>query len=111
VMMLTPGQKHDRSCAQEFLDWLPQAAVVIADCAYDADGFRRELAGRGFVACIPSKRNRFAPIPCDRTLYRKRSKIENSFPKLKDWRRIATRYDRCGDLFFAAATIAVIVAF
>ncbi len=47
----------------------------------------------------------------DKTLYRKRHKIENMFAKLKDWRRIATRYDRCADTSFSASCIAASVAF
>jgi len=53
------------------------------------------LAERGIEPCIPSKANRKTPIPHDRTLYRQRHRIENMFGKLKDWRRIHTRYDRC----------------
>ncbi len=61
---------------------------------YDADWFRAALGERGVAACIPSKANRKVPIPHDPTLYRQRHRIENMFGKLKDWRRIYTRYDR-----------------
>jgi len=47
----------------------------------------------------------------DKTLYRQRHRIENRFVRLKDWRRIHTRYDRCADIFFAAVIIAVLVLF
>ena len=70
-----------------------------ADRGYDADWFRNALAERGIAACIPSKANRKVPIPHDRALYRQRHKIENMFGKLKDWRRIHTRYDRCAHTF------------
>ena len=58
------------------------------------------------VPCIPSKANRKRPIAHDQTLYRQRHKIENMFGKLKDWRRIHTRYDRCAHTFFSAICIA-----
>ena len=53
------------------------------------------LAKRRIAACIPSKSNRKVAIPYDAVLYRQRHKIENMFGRLKDWRRIHTRYDRC----------------
>jgi transposase len=51
------------------------------------------------------------PIAYDKTLYRQRHKVENMFAKLKDWRRIATHYDRCAHTFFSAICIAASVAF
>lgn len=63
------------------------------------------------AACIPSKANRKTPIPHDKLLYRQRHKIENMFGKLKDWRRIHTRYDRCAHTFMSAICIAATVIF
>ncbi|WP_425905651.1 transposase [Nitrobacter sp. TKz-YC02] len=57
------------------------------------------------TACIPSKSNRAKPIEHDRILYRERHKIENTFGRLKDWRRIHTRYDRCAHTFLSAICI------
>ena len=74
---------------------LPRAKALLADRGYDADWFRHALAERGIAACIPSKTNRKVTIPHDTGLYRQRHRIENMFGKLKDWRRIHTRYDRC----------------
>lgn len=76
---------------------LPPAKAMLADRGYDADWFRNALLTRGIEPCIPSKTNRKVPIPHDKDLYRQRHKIENMFGRLKDWRRIATRYDRCRD--------------
>ena len=59
----------------------------------------------------PSKANRKVQIPHDRTLYRQRHRIENMFGKLKDWRRIHTRYDRCAHTFMSAICIAATVIF
>jgi transposase len=63
------------------------------------------------AACIPSKSNRKRPIEHDRTLYQQRHKIENMFGRLKDWRRIHTRYDRCAHTFISAICIAAPVIF
>ena len=68
-------------------------------------------AERGITACIPSKSNRKAPIEHDRILYRQRHWIENMFGRLKDWRRIHTRYDRCAHTFMSAICIAATVIF
>ncbi|BDV39352.1 hypothetical protein DSM21852_26050 [Methylocystis bryophila] len=60
---------------------------------------------------IPLTKNRKNPLDYDRAIYKTRHKIENLFAKLKDWRRIATRYDRCSHTFFSAICIAAVVAF
>jgi transposase len=61
--------------------------------------------------CIPSSRSRKIPFDYDKALYRQRHKVENLFAKLKDWRRIATRDDRCAHTFFSAICIAAAVIF
>ena len=93
------------------LDALPAAKELIADRGYDSDRFRTELIERGIEPCIPPKRNRKIELSYDKTLYRQRHRIENAFGRLKDWRRIATRYDRCSHTFFSAICIAATVAF
>ena len=90
------------------LEHLPHNAVLIADKAYDSRSFRNALAQRGIVACIPSSRARKKPLPYDERLYRKRNVVERFFARLKDFRRIAMRYDRCPNSFFAAVIIAAI---
>ena len=90
---------------------LPDAKELIADRGYDADWFRKALMQKGIAPCIPSKKNRKAQIPYDKTLYKQRHKIENMFGRLKDWRRIAMRYDRCAHTFFSAICIAASVIF
>ena len=90
---------------------LPLARELVADRGYDSDWFRAALEGRGIQPCIPSQRNRKHPRPYDRDAYRHRHRIENMFARLKDWRRIATRYDRCADLFRAALVFAATVIF
>jgi transposase len=90
---------------------LPQARELLGDRGYDNAGFRADLLARGIQPCIPSTRKRKTAIPHDSTLYRQRHRIENAFGRLKDWRRIATRYDRCAHTFFSAICIAATVIF
>ena len=93
------------------LDALPKARHLIADRGYDSDGYRAALAAGGITPCIPPRRNRKVRRVYDVERYRRRHTVENMFAKLKDWRRIATRYDRCADLFMNAITLAAIVIF
>ena len=111
ALFLTAGQVSDFTGAAALLSSLPKANVMLADRGYDADWFRNALADRRVEACIPSKSNRKTQIPHDRALYRKRHKVENMFGKLKDWRRIHTRYDRCAHTFLSAICIAAVVIF
>jgi transposase len=110
-MLLTEGQASDYTGAALMFDAMPEAKELIADKGYDADWFRQALAARGTATCIPSKSNRKVAIPHDAILYRQRHKIEIMFGRLKDWRRIHTRYDRCAHTFFSAICIAATVIF
>lgn len=110
-MLLGEGQMSDYRGVALMLDALPRAKCVLGDRGYDADWFRKALVERNIAACIPSKRNRKDPISHDAMLYRQRHKIENRFGRLKDWRRIHTRYDRCTHTFMSAICIAATVIF
>lgn len=108
---MTEGQRSDHDGARLLLGSLPPAKTLIADKGYDSGWFRQALLVRGIAPCIPSSRSRNIPISHDKALYRLRHRIENMFAKLKDWRRVSTRYDRCAHAFKAAITIAAIVSF
>ena len=110
-MFLTAGQRSDYIGARALLGDLPHAKHMLADRDYDADWYRDALESKGITPYIPSGKNRKVPIPHDETRYRKRHKIENSFAHLKDWRRVATRYDRCPKVFLSACALAAIVMF
>ena len=110
-MLLSEGQMSDYRGAALMLKAVPNAKALLADKGYDADWFRDALADRKITACIQSRANRKVPIPHDPVLYRKRHKIDNMFGKLKDWRRIHTRYDRCANTFFSSICIAAAVIF
>ena len=110
-MCLSAGQTSDYIGARMLLDALPPAGTLLADRGYDADWFHNALTVRGIEPCILSKANRKIPIAHDKILYRQRHKIENMFGRLKDWRRIHTRYDRCAHTFMSAICIAATVIF
>jgi len=83
------------------------AAVLIADKAYDTDDrVLKPLAGSGKSAVIPPRQNRTAPRQFDEALYQTRHLIENFFCKLKQFRGIATRYDKTARNFLAALHLA-----
>ena len=90
---------------------LPPARELLGDRGYDSNRFRAGLLARGIAPCIPSTRSRKVELPYDRLLYRQRHRIENMFARIKDWRRVATRYDRCAHTFFSAICIAATVSF
>jgi len=101
----------DYKGAALMLDALPRAKALLGDRDYDANWLHAALADRKIAPCIPSKVNRKVPIPHDTALYRHRHKIEIMFGRLKDWRRIHTRYDRCAHTFMSAICIAATVIF
>jgi len=103
---LTPGQAHDLEGADALLPGL-EADALLADKAYDADERVIEpLRDAGIEPVIPAKANRKQPRPYDKDLYKSRSLIENFFCKLKQFRAIATRYDKTARNFLAAIHLA-----
>ena len=105
---LTAGQKGDAPQAEALLAGLP-AEVVMADTAYDSDAIREAIAGKGALAVIPNNTSRAQTYPVDEHLYAMRSLIECCFSKLKQFRRVATRYEKTATNFLAVVTIAAIV--
>lgn len=111
ILMLTEGQMNDHKGASLLLASLPAAKELLADRGYDSDVFRAGLIQRGIAPCIPPVKSRKITIPYDKVLYRQRHRIENAFGRIKDWRRVAMRYDRCAHTFFSAICIAATVTF
>jgi transposase len=107
--MLTPGQAHDLNGADGLLPDL-KAEALLADKAYDADErVLVPLQNAGMTAVIPSKSNRIIQRDYDKDLYEARHLIENFFCKLKQYRAIATRYDKAARNFLAAVYLASVV--
>ena len=80
--------------------------ALLADKGYDADAIRQTLADAEIEAVIPAKSNRRNPAPHDRVKYRWRNRIERLFSKLKNWRRVATRYDKTADSYVGFVSLA-----
>lgn len=111
VLLLSEGQMSDYKGAALTLDALPPAKQLIGDRGYDSDWYREALRAKGITPCIPPRKNRKIQLAYDTKLYRQRHRIENMFAKLKDWRRVATRYDRCAHTFMSAIVIAATMLF
>lgn len=106
---LTPGQACDLDGADVLLQGL-NADTLLADKGYDADKRVLErLKRQGKTAVIPPKRNRKTPRDYDQELYKARHLIENFFAKLKQYRAIATRYDKLAETFLSAIYMAAVV--
>ena len=106
--VLLPGHRHDSLGVDPLITGVDFDALI-ADKAFDNDALRATLIERGAVAVIPAKADRKSPIPHDVEMYKWRHLIENCFQRMKEFRRIATRYDKT-DTSFAAA-IYLVAAF
>src|ERR1700722_2029233 len=106
---LTPGNVADVVMAIPLLAAVAKPKRLLADKAYDADSLRRWLKHRTIRAAIPSTASRRTPYPLDRAAYKRRNVIERMFCKLKNWRRIATRYDRLARNYLSSLALAAII--
>ena len=107
-VLLTPGQAADVSQAEELLEGLP-AEVVIADKAYDSKALVDSIEARGAEAVIPSLSNRKRQREYDRERYKDRNLVECFWHKLKQYRRVATRYEKTAQNFLAFVHVASIM--
>uniref|UniRef100_A0ABS3MMP7 IS5 family transposase n=3 Tax=Bradyrhizobium TaxID=374 RepID=A0ABS3MMP7_9BRAD len=105
---LTAGQKGDAPQAAALIEGLP-AEVVMADTAYDADHLRQAIAAKGALAVIPNNPSRALKYPLDKHLYAQRHLVECCFSKLKQFRRVATRFEKTARNYRAVVTLAAIV--
>lgn len=109
AFVVTPGQMGDMRPAHGLLAGLPPPEKLLADAAYDSNALRAFLAGRGTLPVIPNNPTRKQFHPFDRQAYRARNAIERTFGRLKDWRRIHTRYDKLANNFASAVAIAALL--
>jgi transposase len=105
---LTAGQKGDVPQAAGLIDGL-SAELVMADTAYDADHFRQAIAEKRARAIIPNNPSRAQKYPLDKYLYAQRHLVECCFSKLKQFRRVATRFEKTAKNYLAIVTLAAIV--
>lgn len=111
ALRLTPGNVADVKAAPLFADEMRGAGYLIADKGYDANALRTSLRAGGTCPVIPGRSNRKRAIDYDKVRYRDRHLIENGFCRLKDYRRVATRYDKLSRNFLSAVALATLVAF
>ena len=104
---VSAGQVSDYIGARALLSSLPDVDWLLGDRGYDADLFRESLQNKELRACIPSRKQRKTTVKYDK----RRNRIEIMFGRLKDWRRVATRYDRCPKAFFSAIALAATVIY
>jgi len=110
-LFVTAGQVSDYIGARALLSSLPDVDWLLGDRGYDADWFREALEDKGIRACIPGRKQRKTTVKYDKRRYKRRNRIEIMFGRLKDWRRVATRYDRCPKVFLSAIALAATVIY
>ena len=111
AFLLTGGQVADCIAADALLDQVASAELVHGDKGYDTNAVRQKIEAKGAAPNIPPKVNRVLKNCFSPFLYRGRNAIERMFNRLKDFRRIATRYDRLATNFHAAVCIAAVVSY
>jgi transposase len=107
-LLISPGEVHDATFAPALLDGLQAGATVIADKGYDADAIRMCIRDQGAIPNIPNRSNRKTKYRWTKAIYRERNHVERFFNKPKQFRHIATRYDKLGANFFAFVKLACV---
>ena len=106
-LIASPGQRNDIALAHELVEGI-EADALLADKGYDADHLCDRTAEAGTKVVIPPKRNRKVQRAYDADLYKERNIIERFFNKLKQFRRVATRYDKLLANFMGFVKLAAI---
>lgn len=97
---ITPGQTSDyQGFDLVMADNLPEPSVLLADRGYDADRIRKNMTARNLLTQIPMRKSRKMRVGVDHSLYSLRNLVERCFNKLKNARRVATRYDKTAESF------------
>jgi transposase len=109
ILLVAPGNLHDVMMAEALFSAAGPIERLIADKAYDTNRLRSFLKERDIEAVIPSSARRKPLIPHDREAYRQRNLIERMFARLKDFRRIATRYDKLARNYLAGVLLAATI--
>lgn len=110
-MILTPGNTADCTVGPACVSLLDGIAELLGDQAYDSNSFRKSLRKDGIKPVIPGRSNRKKRIRHDKQAYKDRNVIERCYCRLKDFRRIATRYDKLARNYFSALCLVAAVAF
>ncbi|OQW39404.1 MAG: transposase [Proteobacteria bacterium SG_bin5] len=110
-LVLTPGNTSDIRGADLLVADAVRMKRMIADRGYDANKLRATLKAQDTIPVIPGRRNRKRPIQYDERRYKDRWRVEAMFCRLKDFRRVATRYDKLARNFLSAVHLAAAIAF
>ncbi len=110
-LFVTAVQVSDYIGERAVLSSLPDVDWLAGDRGDDADWFRKTLKGKGIRACIPARKQRNKPVKNEKRRYKRRNRIKIMFGRLKDWRRVATRYNRCPKVFLSAIALEALVIY
>lgn len=104
AIVLTPGQQHDAAAFEDLMEAVPpdcHPEEAVADKGYDSERIRETLEDAGMKPVIPSRSNSVDPVRLDKNAYCERNRVERLISKLKQFRRIATRYEKLAVTFMA----------
>jgi len=110
-LFVTAGQVSEYIGARALLGSLPNVEWLLGDRGYDADWIREALKDKGIRAYIAGRKQRKTAVRYDRRRYKRRHRIEIMFGRLKDWRRVESRYDRCPQVFLSAIALAALIIY
>ncbi len=110
-LFVTVGQVSDYIGARALLHSLPTVDWLLGDRSYDADWSREALKDKGIRPCIPGRKQWKTTVLYDKRRYKRRNRIEIMFGRLKDWRLVATRCDRCPKVFLSTITFTALVIY
>jgi transposase len=109
AFVLAPGQAHELAHAVALLDQAPRVPKwVVADRGYSSHAFRQHIWDLGSRPAIPTKRNE-APVACPEWVYNNRNQVERLWSRLKEWRAIATRYEKTANSFMGVLCLAAAI--
>ena len=111
AFLLTGGNVADCTAADLLLEQMPATSILHGDKGYDSNAVRRKIEERGAAPNIPPRSNRLWKPCFSPALYRDRNAIERMFGRIKDFRRIATRYDKLARNFLAAVCLVATVCY
>ncbi len=111
MLLLSAGNINDISMAAALIQAAGPFRKLLADRGYDANHLRQLLADRGAEAVIPSTTSRRDPIPYDTVAYKGRNRVERMWCRIKDFRRVATRYDKLARNYLSGVLIAATCAY
>ena len=111
VLLLSAGNTNDITMAHALIEAAGTFQKLLADRGYDADHLRKRLSERNAEAVIPTTTSRKRPIPYDIVAYRQRNTVERLWARLKDYRRVATRYDKLAANYLSGVRIAATVCY